>query len=97
MIEAGNEWAVPPPCLADARRIVAERQALTECAPDPLKHLEPKRNAASLPRDPFALHARMMDALIGDILDPQATSFPRLDALREVSKQSRGAVRANDK
>jgi hypothetical protein len=45
----------------------------------------------------FALHARMMDALIGDILDPQATTFPRLDALREVSKQSRGAVRANDK
>lgn len=40
-----------------------------------------------LPVDPFALHARMMDALIGDILDPNATTFPRLDAMREISKQ----------
>lgn len=36
MIEDGGEWAVPPPCLADARRIVAERQQLTVCEGDPL-------------------------------------------------------------
>lgn len=28
MIEAGGEWAVPPPCLADARALVAERADL---------------------------------------------------------------------
>lgn len=38
MIERGGEWAVPPPCLRDARRIVQERaeQQLTETASDPL-------------------------------------------------------------
>lgn len=30
MIEAGNEWAVPPPCRRDARAIVAERAAERE-------------------------------------------------------------------
>jgi hypothetical protein len=45
MIEAGNEWAVPCPCLADARRIVAERAGqLTECRGDPM--LKAKRRAA---------------------------------------------------
>jgi hypothetical protein len=37
MIEAGSDWGIPPPCLADARRIVAERAGqLTECRGDPL-------------------------------------------------------------
>jgi hypothetical protein len=35
-IEAGKEWAVPPPYLWDARRIVEERAQLTECRGDPL-------------------------------------------------------------
>lgn len=39
------------------------------------------------PSDPFAFQARVMDALLGDIADPEAKTFPRLDALREVSKQ----------
>jgi hypothetical protein len=35
-IETGDDWAVPPPCLADARRIAAEREQLTETHGDPL-------------------------------------------------------------
>lgn len=51
-----------------------------------------------IPTDPFALHDRMMDALIGDILDPKATTFPRLDALRETMNQStRDAGAANSR
>ena len=43
-----------------------------------------------LPTDSFAFQARIMDALIGDIQDRSASGFPRLDALREVSNQSKG-------
>lgn len=35
------------------------------------------------PADPFALHARIMDALIADIRDSRAAGFPRVDALRQ--------------
>lgn len=41
-----------------------------------------------LPSDPFAFQDRVMEALLGDIWDPKAKGFPRLDALREVSKQN---------
>ena len=41
-IETGDDWAVPPPMLAEARRIAAEREQLTECRGDPLL----KRDAA---------------------------------------------------
>lgn len=56
-IETGDDWAVPPPYLAAARKIAAERgfqaavdkalklQQLTETAADPLKHLEPRKAA----------------------------------------------------
>ena len=46
MIENGSEWVVPPPYLRHAKAIVEERQQLTECLPDPLPHVEPKRRAA---------------------------------------------------
>ena len=43
-IDNGNEWAVPPPYLAECRRIIALREA-AECGPDPLRSLEPRRAA----------------------------------------------------
>ena len=48
-----------------------------------------------LPTDPFAFQARVMDALIGDIQDRNASGFPRLDALREISKNHREAGSPN--
>jgi hypothetical protein len=44
----------------------------------------------AIPTDPFALQARIMDALIDDILDPNAATFKRLDALRQVMQSQRG-------
>jgi len=41
-----------------------------------------------LPSDPYAFQARIMAALIGDILDRDSTTFKRLDALREVLIQT---------
>lgn len=35
-----------------------------------------------VPSEPWALQARIMSALIGDIADPKAKGFDRLDALR---------------
>jgi hypothetical protein len=35
-IETGDDWAVPPPYLHDARRIAAERAQLAKCEGDPL-------------------------------------------------------------
>jgi len=46
-----------------------------------------------LPKDPYAFQARVMDALIGDILDINAKGTPRLDALREVSIQTKAEDR----
>ena len=46
-----------------------------------------------IPSDPFAFQARVMDALLGDIGDTRAKGFPRLDALREISRET---VRANN-
>ena len=42
-----------------------------------------------IPREPYAPQARMMDAIIGDIMDTGSPTFARLDALREVSKQTK--------
>jgi hypothetical protein len=36
MIERGGEWAVPPPCLWDARRIVQERAKRADLDPKEL-------------------------------------------------------------
>lgn len=39
-----------------------------------------------VPTDPYALQSRIMAALIDDLVDPKADSFPRLDALRASMK-----------
>jgi hypothetical protein len=38
-----------------------------------------------LPSDPYAFQARVMEALLGDIRNLETTSFPRLNALRQIS------------
>jgi hypothetical protein len=50
---------------------------------------DPGYGMKPLPRDPYAFQARVMDALIRDILDPQATKFPRCDALRAVTRRTK--------
>lgn len=42
-----------------------------------------------LPSDPLARKQRAFDALLGDIQDTQSPRFARLDALREVSINTR--------
>lgn len=45
MIENGNEWGVPPPYLADARRI-AEQRVFAGLVPDADKLSDPFRRVA---------------------------------------------------
>ncbi len=42
-----------------------------------------------LPKDPLALQARVMTALLGDIADVGSPTFKRLDALRQVQQTTR--------